>query len=507
MNGSSFKILTLNLSQPEREVCLRLQEQFEVTLIDQQTEPYQADSLAAVILGSEYKEGHNQVSQCLKLKSSADLALLPLIALLAAKERKSLEALYGSGADFVLTSPGDSVQIHAQLLAIKRMQRGYREALAKQAEESETAFALLNALRASREGILVLNDSGQLVIANYVAKVLLGVFEQRSHSSKLDLLDAVIPQFQKLILAHLNSLSAEVGSSSKISNRSDGEPLSSYHDLTLTRLDRRSFKAQVRATSIEIKTTEQKREFEKVIQKIGVQNEIPYSDQSTKVRSNKLYVFYLRDIALDIHIKKLLQQSARTRGLALMGLSLSRRLFPNNSLGLPTMPLSNVQKLIESEPRRSFLNDSLSVLLDILDLILESNISLRVQSERDFILALRSSDLIQLLGELIFLASDHCASGGEIRIETDQSESDPLMARLIVTARSERANPYFVEESLAQLLESYLSPDNSNKKLDNTKLASTLQAIELICARYGTQLESKQSSQFERSFRIKLPCC
>lgn len=423
----------------------------------------EAASFDTIIVPLQLADGSSGISACIQSKASQPLSSVPIIAICPSAEKAILNALYGAGADIVVSLPINDDAFFLQLTALTRMQRNFREQLNKSIHETGLVHPVVQAFHSMREGFLLFNPTGTLEFANQSARAMLGI----AGNVTPEAYQRTARQFKPVIKEHDAAVKLENFSPS------DGAPTSSC-DVTLYRMDNQTFRTMLTITS--------------VLQESG--ELIGFS-------------IALTNLAEIHHLGNTLVQAQRTRSLCLTMSAAALKLLAEKSGGMLLSPYKAVEELIGSSPRSCALDRSLAALLETMDLVVNPAVIIRVRVERDLNIAISESDFFVLMGHIVLHAVEHAGTTGEISIHS--SDNIPGQGVVItVASEAQKSAPYVLQDQISQLIRSDFSNVSTLRDLSD-KFSFGLYVAQSIAERYRTMLEYQESADTVIRIRVRLP--
>jgi len=398
---------------------------------------------------------------CMQLKAEESLASTPIVGLATHADKSQLESFYEFGADVVISSALDSDSIFLQISSLGRMRKAFGQELNKLASSLETNQEMLRALDLVQDPLLIFKHNFELFHLNLSAAFALGINSKpsRAQSEKIE-------QFFTLYLKEYLGL---------IRNRYDINPtdFATEVETTYTRADGQLFKSVAQITSL-----------------IGERKE------------PRVFIVRLVETAQFNHLADILMHRDKAKSLCLLSTAACIKLIESAYLGSGVSVLRSTEDFINGLPLNSNLSTVLTRLLEFLDLIVSHEISVRVNVAETINLAMRSTDLSQLLGHLFLHAVEFNAGRGEVSVECE--EEGESQAILMVNASSPRSQPYIPNGYLAALLEGQYSqlPDAA---VEGAKLSFGLKAAQKLADQYRTAIELRNPSENTIKLRVRLP--
>ncbi|MBX7144429.1 MAG: PAS domain-containing protein [Oligoflexia bacterium] len=399
----------------------------------------------------------NSLNFLLQVKTRDTLSSVPVLGLLGQKDRALMHSLYGAGADVILLSPLDADMVYEQILALGRQRRAVDELLQRHFEDTGMRQSSINAFNAIREGIVICDHEYALTFINSAGALLLGI--KPSHT--LEQVQASVRQFIPLMQKHAELHS---GRSSDPQERTD---ISLYSAIT-NRLDGRAFKAEARVTTLR-------------------------GSQGQTVG----YAIALTDLSGILQLSQLLVQAQRTRSLTLLtGAACMQLLGP----GPLHAPLQLIEQALSQQAASASLSDTMTYLLEMLDALILPGVDVKVKARGDWLVALRPSDLFQLMGQLTLLAVENAILGGEIIL--DVLDPQARSVNFVVTSRSESRVRFVQDDLVSQIIEGSLL---HLKQGQQNKVSQAFASAQRIATRYRATVIVERSSELEMRMSVDLP--
>ncbi len=419
--------------------------------------------IEAFFLPTQLSSGTSASTLCLELRADPELANTPIIALAQVADKPALRALYELGVDVLMLAPFDADFLYLQAKALSRVRESAKSRAETLQEKQELIDRLRLALNLSGSGIVILNSQYEMLDCNRAACLLLGLSEDSTHAGWSKILPTLLPDLSE----HEKETRKQIGLLKP-------QRESSLVSRSITRPDGQVFRGEIEIYSI--------------------------FDEAGRIVS---YALKLVDLSQIRQIASNLFHAQRTKALSLMTCAACINLVA------PKIPaersaLSATSKALEALPKTtSSINLILTALLEFLDLVMSPAISLKVAAQRDLQLAVKSSDLIQILGHLILHACEFVGSEGEIVVESGDHQPGEGVS-LLVSASSNKALPFLSDPHLASLIDLNLTNFLGKKHMDLMQ-ASGLLAAQKTAQLYRTTIEYKHPTESSLKMRIRLP--
>lgn len=417
-------------------------------------------SFDCVIIPPRTEGGAGGVNLCLQLKTNEALAAIPILALVSSKDRAALQSLYGAGVDVVMLAPFDPDLIFMQIGSLSRHKRAYDELVQHHYEDSGMRHSSISAFNSIREGLIIFDRDYAVTFINSPGATLLGV--KRNHS--MEHIEGSIKQFVTLIEKHEELMKQAIQETSAT------QDVSSF-SMLVSRLDNRTFKAEARVCTL----------LGKHGQTVG-------------------YSVAFSDLSGVLQLSQLLRQAQRTRSLSLLTAAGCLRLLGGNP-ATTQAPLQAIQQMLEQESPGTSLGAMVTFLLEILDLIIPSGVEVKVKVKHDYLVAVRPSDLFQILGQLTLLAAENVTLGGEIVLDSEVNRSAQYI-EFIVTSYAETRLRFLHDDLVSLIIEGSLAHTSNSEQETVSKGISAAQGI---AARYGSKVEYRRVSDLEMRASVYLP--
>lgn len=393
------------------------------------------------------------MSVCLTLKANPAFATVPIIALVPRKDIAIIQSFYGAGADAVLVAPFDPEALHLQIAALARRTQIFREQMLAREDGLGLRGLALRALDLATEGLLIFDGYEALHFANTTAARLFGV-----SNGQLEVIEASCGPLKDLV-----------------------RPL-----LTLTRIDNSapSFPEAQRVT---------------ITRADGLVRDLIIRIEMIGSAGQMWIAASLTDETEILYLSRAFIQAQRTRSLALLSTSGALHLMQEKLGQIPLKPLHKLQSLLDSERTYASLNQVARTLLEFVDSIITISTDVRVSFTSDPLVALRSSDLFQLLGHVILYAIERAGSEGETTISSDLEEGGREVCVMINAENSKRTGL-----TTGRISEMILSETWGGASSETGKLLSGIGAAQQIADRYQISIEYKDQPSALK-IRVRLP--
>lgn len=161
-----------------------------------------------------------------------------------------------------------------------------------------------------------------------------------------------------------------------------------------------------------------------------------------------------------------LAQGERTHSLFMTTAAACLKLLKSNSLGTPTNPLELIDRTLSDPVHTCELSRVISLSCEVLDLVLSPMITVKLGVLPSSQVALPFPEAFRLVGLLLFAATDFGGPGGEVKVSMERSDSFSVITLAAQSIRPEVGVPYdLVLHRVRQARELLFSRDGSLKKL------------------------------------------
>lgn len=414
----------------------------------------------ALFIPLSLHDGSSGITFCLQAKADPTLAALPVIGLVPTRDRSVVQSFYGAGADCVVTVPFEADSLYLQAEALARTYRGVRE-LGQSAKDSLALSAgTLSALEACRDPLLMFGSDYALMYSNPAArKVLLS--EHGITEGQLPRLSEDLKPFLRAALTGQRS------------TNNDSPP--------------------------------------------------PFGISCTQIRGERglpIGVAVRLSSTADIeHLGHCLEIGLRSESLALLGSAALLRALSERLGGYPLTPLHQLNTSIAEEPARCLLAPLITALTEILDSVLPSSLEVSVSLEQDVPVAVRPSDLLQILGHIWLFAAVQCGKDGalSISVDSDGPQGNPSSVTVLIVGEHSSRRLAVTRDYIQETVSAFAAPAQSSAQASTQasgttrpllhsgeKLVFGLEAAQRIADRYQIPIEYKASNQATK-IRLRLP--
>ena len=421
----------------------------------------QSVTAECIFMPLRLRDGASGVSACLQVKSVHALASVPIIGLSATQDKPIVQAFYEMGADCVFAAPFDADFVYFQAGALVRQRRLFRELLGEARQTSPGPEDSLSFLDFSKEPLLVLAPDGAVTFLNSAA--LVATAFQRDAAS----------DWQELSEAFSRILEERAGEFSRSPFPSE-HPQTISGTLAFTRKDKQIFEGRVEIQAV-----------------WGQRNEL------------RCYLARIEDPGQWRRLATTLLQFQRVRSLSLLSAAAILRLLEAAPVPGAGAPFSTIDRLLNEQPAEAALEQTVTRLLEFLDLSISPSLLVKVNIRRDLQLAVKPGDLVQLLGHMILYAAEFVGARGEILINSSDNIAGEGVS-LVVSASAVRQACYIRDPRITELLSGdfsrFLDPEAPSNRLDYGLLAA-----QKIAGKYRSQVEFRNPSDDLLKLRVKLP--
>ena len=196
----------------------------------------------------------------------------------------------------------------------------------------------------------------------------------------------------------------------------------------------------------------------------------------------------------------MLQNSKQIVNVSLVPMSVT---FDADALRKGLAPIASFEAFLESCQASCSLELGIKETLELLDPVLEHDISLKV-SVSNVNLKVRLPDLIQILGHMILHTVDFVGQAGEIRISANANEGGSGVS-IQVLGRRLRSGRSDLLDLVTRSLELATSERATTSLSAAPKLPSGLKGAQKVAERYRASLEYQLPSGEQTKVRVTLP--
>ncbi len=356
---------------------------------------------------------------------------------------------YLCGADFVTRSE----DLHFQL------QRVFELKNKLSTQEVKTSESLLfSALNSSTNGVLLFDPKKGLVYVNSYGANLLGL----PYPTQVKDFSAIEDQFKNILLEHLSAYKVN-----KLKNKN----FTSSYEMNVVRYDKYTFQASCNVYTV-----------------LNEKDQVKYLGLSLENINNIRYLS-----------NKLIQAQQLNAVFFNVCSSCFMPYIDENK----RFSIVNFIKDVQEElPDRCEIYPSITFLIEIMDLISSKDKNFKIDVDRNYILPLKSSDFIQILGLILLYISDNAPHNGVIKINTSSYIPGEGIYLTVLTESLNNSIPpsgEVVYRLLSGDFSDILSVDDAIEKT-----ALELAAAQNIADRYGISIEYQNSNSYIKA-RFKLP--
>jgi PAS domain S-box-containing protein len=416
------------------------------------------ESTPVICMPFVLNDGRSGVNETLQIRNHAQFRGIKILGLLTLLDKISLHAFFGAGADIVLQPPFDIDLISLQLHALAKNSAEQRELYRLTDQDRDITRSAMRFLDTTRDGVIIIDDSSALVVANRAAERILAL-----NSDDLNASFALLsPQFSPFLESHRKQEHSE---------QSLAEIVSSA-EVAIQRSDGRTIRLFIRIMSL--KGSEH--------QRVG-------------------FAIGVGDLSIPRQLANKLINQERLRTLTLTLAATTLELLKTPSLGVPGHPLKLAEHCLLQSKNPVLLSHVMTPLLEILDLALPTNSEIRINLRDDARILSSQADLFQLLGSLLLYAADRAGSDGETSIESRIQDNGENLAIIFTYTAHELIEPisgdYYVN---------LLQGDHGRFLSSNDSSVQTLSFAHKQAQKLGIQIEAMSSSKWSGKIRVILPC-
>ncbi|MCO6430214.1 MAG: hypothetical protein J5J00_05085 [Deltaproteobacteria bacterium] len=419
------------------------------------------DSPEAIVVPSVLFDRSPCVTTCLQIKAQESLAALPILVCSWVKDLPAVSTMYGAGADVVLTPPLDADIVYHQLTALCRLTRAFKEELDENLRDRGLRQALVSSLHFIEDPVVILDSSEKLVFANRASREVLRIYNAPDRA----MADAVLEPLATAISSELQKVTLPDDS---------GTPI--VFQTMLKRATGEEFTAELRVISLRA------------------------PDDSIVA-----YCATLHDLTTPRELSATLGQMERLFSVSLLMAAACHELLNTDSLGSPGHALVRIEKALESQVIQCPLLPLVTAVLELLDIVISSRTSIKVQLPADQVIAIKPGDLFQLVGHLLVYASRYAGHHGSTTIRSQPSKRPGYLTLLIKShgdplqiTPQERQTTAYIRTKLLRSAKA-----KSDRLTDN--LAFGVIVAQSIARSYGIDISDERTSDYELSIRVDLP--
>lgn len=378
-----------------------------------------------------------------------------VVCLLWPETEHLLSELYDLGVNLIFLAPHKPELIQGRILAAK--QQFLRTHLASSPEDlrMKRESMLCQVIDAQQEALFVINELNQELIRNYKAEKLLQSFNTDEQL-----------RFGKLLRKLCYDYSQQPLASEPSCQRHQVVSFSTTDGLSLT------YKASI--------------------------SELAGDDQISSG-----WIISISDQEDLRFVGYLISQAQRSFALNFLLVAGISDLLENKPGYAGEAPLKLLEDLLEEQQPYCSLQATLFSLIEVLDCIWPTGTQLRINIDQDITIALSSSALTRLLGQLLLHAVIQAGIDGETEIDGEANKGSQHQT-LVITAKSALVPKNVFSAPLTDAVKSSLSGQGGNDALhlENTGSLITLQKQ---LRKSGGRLDWKDCSDHEQQFILMLP--
>jgi CheY-like chemotaxis protein len=399
-------------------------------------------------------DGSSGITCCLQAKADPTLATLPIIGIVPSRDRSVVHSFYGAGADCVVSLPFEADSLYLQAEALARTYRGVRE-LGQSAKDSLALSAgTLSALEACRDPLLIFGSDYALMYSNAAARNVL--------LSEHGITAAQLPRLSEDLRPYLRA--ALTGQRSPVNESAAPTP---------------------------------------------------FGISCTQVRGERglpIGVAVRLSSTADIeHLGHCLEIGLRSESLALLGSAALLRALEEQHGGYPLTPLHQLTTAIAQEPTRCSVAPLITALTEIIDSVLPSSLEVSVSLEQDVPVAVRPSDLLQILGHIWIFAALQSGKDGalSISVDPDGTQMNASTVTILIVGEHSSRRLAVTRDYLQEAVPAFSTPAQAHGASrtsvpSSEKLVFGLEAAQKIADRYRISIEYKARHQSTK-VRLRLP--
>jgi CheY-like chemotaxis protein len=411
----------------------------------------QGEQFDVAVVPTQLRQGASGVSTCIALKSNELLASLPVIALSHSSDKPPIQMLYEAGADLVIQPNHDPDLLYFQIGALKRMARSFEDLSSNRERVTATSPANDDILDLIRDGVLIVEQNGSVLKINKVARALLALAENIDAEEIKDLEANVrnyVDHVRQIELARRFKGGAELPKT-----KAPGLGVFSGN-ISLTELG------------------------------------------GTPPR----FVLYLIDTTEAGRLGATLAQSHRLRSLCLLSAATCRELLEANQSGKLGSPIASMEKLLASSSPGATLEPVVRYLLELLDPVLSTSVTLKVAVADKREINIPGPDLLQLTGHLMLEGIDFAGEAGEVVVSTG-AVAEGILTIMLSAHRNKEPAP-----GCRSLVSDLLDGDFSTlTRSVADSIPAGLKAAQAIAGKYRTEVEFQLPTKGSIRMRLQVP--
>ncbi len=405
----------------------------------------------AVVIGSKLENGDDGFDLCESFKAQPNLAPIPVIGIVMKSEPAVIRSFYTAGAEVVLVEPKDAGIVYQQVEAIARFKRLYDEKVRQNKDAMGLHSSTIAALNCVREGIVLFDSNHKPLFLNRSARLLLGIGSRPDRAERGKAREILAALISAVASKTISDLGEEVPSSE-----------ARYLKLEISRVDGQSFQAATRIT--------------------------PIYGEGSLVSG---FTVAISDLAELEHLSSILLQHHKTRALCMFLGSAAFGELSRKAGGIPVGAASYIEKMLNQEQLSTNLEPVLAALIDILDLAISSEVQLKIDTSKDYKVAMKFSDLFQLLGQIILYAAEQVGCSGKISVTFEQSE-EPVGLLMVLACEWPFVTPLLEDDYLSSLRAGSFHWTSGTGSQDEAIIPHTIQKVQEIAGRYNTDIQFKR---------------
>lgn len=216
------------------------------------------------------------------------------------------------------------------------------------------------------------------------------------------------------------------------------------------------------------------------------------------------YVVSIIDLSEIATLKNILNQGKKLENFGLHALAVGMSVLQRTTTGILISPLLRMTEWIGQQETQAKLSSTITSLTECFDYLVSTEISIRVQIAKDYLIAVKEQHLLLLLSYMTLHAARFVGQDGEIIISTSKFEPD-VGITLLLEAESHAAPSMDTEDPLSQLiLEEVEIPKQLEDDAQENLTHTGLMAAQQLAFQYRTKIEYQHSTDTLR-MRIRLP--
>jgi hypothetical protein len=309
------------------------------------------------------------------------------------------------------------------------------------------------------------DQNGLFVFANIAACLLFGLNPECGEKE----LDSIASQFHGALEQHQRG----EGRSKNLADKRSTLPGSSF-DLNLAKLNQQVFAARIRILDI-----------------------------TTSAEQVCGYACLVQDQSEVTQLANLLLVGLKIRSLTLICAAANQQLLKGQAKGqLGHSFLTQLDGVLRTQATVSDFNLSLTLLLEVLDSVVDNSVQIKVQADKNYKVSLSPGDLLQVLGYTLFYAADAVAAGGEVALKAAAQDSKFL--EVVLRTESKRASESLSNDVISSLLRGEFNIDETGAN-EHNDIIFALRLAKQITREYGGELSLQQPTFATSELTLKLP--